>query len=59
MDIVFWSFIFVLASVTVFSFYNLIKFMINEDFSPDRYTYVTKEVDGEKVEYVVDKNEIL
>lgn len=57
MELVFWSFMAVLGIVTVYSFYKLARFLINEDFSPDRYTYVMKEIDGEKVEYVVDKND--
>lgn len=54
-----WTFISAMVFVVVFSVYKLIRFAITEDFSPDRYTYQTKDVDGEQVEYVVDKNEIV
>lgn len=54
-----WTFVSVLVFVFVFSVYKIAKFVITEDFSPDRYTYHTKDVDGEDVEYVVDKNEMV
>lgn len=56
---IFWIFVFSLVFVVAFSAYKLIKFFMTEDFSPDRYTYEIKEINGEKVEYVVDKNEMV
>lgn len=57
-QVIIFAFLVVLAIAIAYSAMKIFNFLKNEDFSVDRYTYETKEINGEIVEVVIDKNDV-